>query len=188
MKRWSAMLDVYDRQLDVGSPFGDRATRRALIQWIEESECDHAITLATNSRLPLKRALERVREWFYRFEREVRKCRPERLPLDVRLMAFIIPEHVSTNVHFHVVVRLVDGRDIHPGNLKAIYGIAEREWQIVQPAGDIQIEPVSDLNGWARYITKDYYVRGTSLVLSHDFHNSDRFEYWSSLKQNSAWV
>lgn len=182
------MPEAYDRQLDVGTPFRDRASRDGLIRWIEENQCDHAVTLATNSQMPLKRALERVREWFYRFERAVRKCRPERLPMDVRLMAFIMPEHVASNVHFHVAVRLVDGQDIHPGNLEAIYAIARHQWEVVQPSGDFKIKPISDLNGWARYITKDYYVRGTELVLSHDFHNSDLFKRWKSLRLESAWA
>jgi hypothetical protein len=182
------MTEVYDRQLDVGIDFGAATTRQALIRWIVESECDHAVTLATNARMPLKRALERVRQWFYRMEKIIRKCRPERLPTEARMFGFIVPEHVGTNVHFHLAVRLVDGRDITAGDLETIYEIAERQWSILQPSGSFKIKPISDANGWARYITKDYYVRGTSLVLSHDFHNSDRFTRWKSIRQNSGWV
>lgn len=182
------MTELYDPQLDVGIEFRDGATRAAVVRWIVDSGCDHAVTLATNARMPLKRALSRVREWLYRMEKATRGCRPERLPMEARLFAFIVPEHIDTNVHFHLAIRLVDGRDVTVDALDAVYELAEREWAMVLPSGDIKIKPVTDAAGWGRYMTKDHYLRGTTLVLSHDFHNSARFTEWQKLKSASAWA
>lgn len=141
-----------------------------MLGWIVSSKCDHAVTLVFNKSLPLPVAIERLKAWLWEWEKYIFRCRPNRLPAHKRLLAFIVPEHQSTNIHFHLAIRLVDGRDVTPMNLADVIGEAERLWTRAHPYGDIRVERIYDRRGWARYITKDCYKLGTELVLSHYFH------------------
>lgn len=182
------MTELRLRDAEYGIEMQDRFTRAEVVQWIVDSECDYAVTLALNTSLPVRRARERVSEWLHRMDRVTRNSRPERLPHDKRLTAFIMPEHLDSNIHFHLAMRLVDGRDVIEQSVDKVIEIAERQWVDIQPSGTIEIKPVDDVLGWGRYMTKDHYKRGVQLILSTDFHNPDRFQLWKHNKSKSAWA
>lgn len=181
------MTELRLRDAEYGIEMQDRCTRSEVVQWIMASQCDYAVTLALNTSMPFKRARERVSEWLYSMDRVTRKCRPERVPHDKRLTAFIMPEHLDSNIHFHLAMRLVDGRDVTEHSVDTVIDIAKRQWGDIQPSGSITITPVADALGWGRYMTKDHYKRGVQLILSTDFHNPDRFQLWKHNKSKSAW-
>ncbi|WP_417493163.1 hypothetical protein [Maricaulis sp.] len=155
---------------DYGMDFNTPVMRTAVIEWIEGERCDVAITLAFNKSMHLDIALKRLSQWLYQFEHEIRRCRPSRLPKDKRLLAFVVPEHQASNIHFHLAIRLIDGEDVTPANLDHFLEVGKRLWRQLQPTGTCDLKRIYDGRGWARYITKDHYKCGTELILSHDFH------------------
>lgn len=182
------MTELHLHEAEHGIDLQDRLTRAEVVKWIVDTECDYAVTLALNSSMSLTRARERLSEWLYRMDWITRRCRPERLPHDARLLAFIIPEHMETNIHFHLAMRLVDGHDVTDASVETVIKIAERQWSAIQPSGTIKIKPILDVDGWGNYITKDHYKRGVQLILSSDFANPTRFKRWQHEKSVSAWA
>lgn len=159
---------------DYGMIVSKPIIRRALLDWIVDTRCDYAVTLTFNRETPLYVARGRLKEWLYRFEHHIRGCRPHRLPPEKRLMAFIVPEHIETNIHFHLAIRLIDRVDVTPLNVHRILEQGERIWRCLQPSGSFLAKRVDDRRGWGRYITKDCYRVGSEVILAHDFHSMDK--------------
>jgi len=156
---------IADHGVDIRSP----RLRRAAIDWMEESDCDYAITLVFNRELPVDIAVKEVGRWLAKLEQRIRGCRAYRLPPKARIPAFAVPEHLSSNIHVHLALALIDGEDVTSENIEDILEFAERTWRSMHPAGDFKARRLFEPRGWFRYITKDGR-RGSQLILGSDFH------------------
>jgi hypothetical protein len=153
--------------LDLSSP----KLRKAALDWIEDTGCDHAVTLVFNRSIPLEAAIKRLSKWLYELEHHIRKCRPHRLPRSARIRAYAVAEHLNSNIHFHLAIKLIDGRDVHPANLPGVLIEAERLWLASTPGGSFEAKRLFDARGWARYLTKDCW-KGSELILGETFHST----------------
>lgn len=136
-------------------PLSQNVQRTAVVSWIVASSCTVALTLNPNRQLGLAPELAVLREAFADADREVLGHRYNKVDARKRLLAFILPEHVGSNLHFHLACR--------PGETGAGLRGAEHvesfvsHWKSRVPSGTSELKVISDLRGWARYMTKDQW-------------------------------
>lgn len=89
-----------------------------------------------------------------------------------RTLAFAFIENVESNLHIHIVLKLPQGREVSVGRLRKI---AECYWAKRIPSGTVDIRPVTDLEGLARYVTKQMRrvnaMTDGRIIISSDFHS-----------------
>jgi len=158
-------LTVVDHGIDISSA----RVRRAAIDWMDESDCDYAITLVFNRELPVDIAVKEVGRWLAKLEQRIRGCRAYRLPPEARIPVFAVPEHLSSNIHIHLTLALIDGEDVTSDNIEDILEFAKRTWLSMHPAGSLRARRLFDPRGWFRYMTKDGRL-GSQLILGSNFH------------------
>lgn len=81
-----------------------------------------------------------------------------------RILAFIVPEHVSSNLHFHLAIR--PGLTDEEGEQRRRVTALADEWRARVPSGTFLVEPISNLAGWGRYITKELWRSEAEFVTS----------------------
>ena len=145
--------------------------RVAMIKWASSAQFSHAITLNINQRdASLLRAKRLLSDLFLDLDRFViGRRRVLNVPSRQRFNAIAFPEHVETNLHFHLAA------DLRPDYLK---GLSEQIvcakikgiWtEVTQGSGTALITPARDW-GWARYMTKEMYRPEHEYFLAADFH------------------
>lgn len=152
-------------------PFSRESMRKGVRQFIATQGFTHALTLNSNRDL----STSNIRGMFGRFCRRVdqdrfKKRHVERLPSCFRFRAIAFVEHASSHPHLHLAVDLgptwlasvVDDRF---GRQLQAYWI-----EVTEGAGSIQLDPITSIQGWSRYITKNYR-RDDEYFLSSDFHS-----------------
>jgi len=96
-----------------------------------------------------------LRGWEARVNRALvgsrwQKPRKEKL----RLRAVVVLEKAQTNPHFHLVVEFEKGaRD--PIRFSEV---VEAAWVDLVPSGSTCVEAIYELDGWASYITKEFWL------------------------------
>lgn len=147
--------------------------RAALIEWIVDMKCTHAITLNTNRDL----SIAHLRMMFGQFCKRVDELRfgvshVARKASFIRFDAIAFVEHPDNRPHLHVAARLDWmwlGRPFGADDERDL----DWAWRnIVRGAGSTCIKEMGvehPVEGWGRYITKDYRP-GADYFLSKDFH------------------
>lgn len=130
-------------------------TREAVVEWIRESGCTYALTLNPNRCLPLHTELRTLRASFSDADRELLGKRFNRKDAGRRLLAFIFAEHPERNLHFHLALRPGAEAPLEEHERRA--RLLARCWAARAPSGTTTIERVTNIDGWARYITKEAY-------------------------------
>ncbi|MDN4631961.1 hypothetical protein QCD71_10585 [Sphingomonas sp. PsM26] len=147
--------------------------RTAIVDWISEMECSHAVTLNVNRSV----SMDNIRKMFGQFCKRVDEYRFGRTHVPriisiFRFTAIAFVEHPNSNIHLHVAARLDRkwlGYAFGPREERAL----DYAWRnIVQGSGSTCIKEMGSKGpaaGWGRYATKDYRS-GAEYFHSHDFH------------------
>jgi hypothetical protein len=147
--------------------------RAALIEWISEMKCTHAITLNVNRSV----SVDNIRKMFGQFCKRVDEYRfggthVARKESLFRFAAIAFVEHPNSNIHLHVAARLDWMWLGHPFGLRDECAL-DWEWRnIVQGSGSTCFKEMGSkgpAEGWGRYATK-VHKSGAEYFHSHDFH------------------
>ena len=88
----------------------------------------------------------------------------------LRTLGFAFIENVDTNLHIHVVMKLPPAC---VGTIGQLQTIVERYWSRRVPSGSVVIKRITDLEGLARYVTKQFLrAPDDRIVISSEFHNA----------------
>jgi hypothetical protein len=138
--------------------------RNGLVDWIEQSGCRWCLTLNPNRSHALGTELGIVRQAFADADQLLLGQRFNRVDARKRLLAFVMPEHVKSNLHFHLAVRAgLPGDDAE--ERQRIETLADC-WRARVPSGSFEIERTTNAHGWARYITKELWRSDAEFVAS----------------------
>lgn len=156
-----------------------RYSRQVLIDWINESECTHAVTLVFNQQISLEKAAKDLGGLFFRFDKEILGKKAYKQASRKRSLFFAFPEHIESNLHFHLALRLPGIADL-PKVWMKWDGISklEKHWKnITKSRGNLVSQEISS-NDWAHYLTKEIKLNAKlfhdiDFFLSTDFHNND---------------
>lgn len=96
--------------------------------------------------------VERLSLFFAEFDSGFAGTNWSRKPFEKRLSGVIFFEHVATNVHAHALLTAPDQVDLEMLNTKA-----PPIWEKYVPAGNLLVEPISDVEGVAWYCTKEWH-------------------------------
>lgn len=130
-----------------------RAIRPAILDWIEESDCRWCLTLNPNRTHTLGTELNIIRQAFADADRDFLGARFNKVDGRKRALAFIMPEHVTSNLHFHLAVR--PGMAVDEAEQQSRVAALASRWQARVPSGTFMVEPMINVAGWGRYITKE---------------------------------
>jgi len=132
-----------------------RSTRRGVREWIEASECSWCLTLNPNRGLGLAVELSVLRLAFADADEALLGKRFNKVDGRKRLLAFIMPEHVTSNLHFHMAVR--PGLPTDPCEERRRLLLLTQKWEERVPSGTCHIEERAEDGGWPHYITKEMW-------------------------------
>ncbi len=145
------------------SSFKSRSARIDLIKAIRPT---HALTLAYNDTATLDRIWRDLRAFHAHLDRALFGRRFFALPRDRRTAFVAVPEHVATNAHLHMLVRVADDRR---AEFEAMMpGERSEFWARWATRGTHVLVPLHDEDGWAKYCLKLMTVDG-------DWFHSDDF-------------
>lgn len=141
-----------------------QAVRRSLVDWIEDAGCNWSLTLNPNRCLSLAAEQDVIRLALADADREVLGSRFNKVDARKRLLAFIMPEHVTSNLHFHLAMKPGLEAD-EDAQRERIAAFAEA-WRVRAPSGSHRAEPIKNLAGWGRYITKELWRGQSDFMIS----------------------
>jgi len=155
--------------------FGDggyqerRELRRAWREWLAEIDTDLFVTLSLSENVGVGQARQILRRWLAYIDNHYIGRGWTRRASSERTKAFIFAESISTNLHYHCLMRLP-----HRGQLEHLAARAatlERLWRKIERRGTCQVDWVRD-SGAARYATKQLVRPGylEHLILASEFH------------------
>jgi hypothetical protein len=164
-------------------PFSRESMRNGIRHFIETQGFTHSLTLNSNRDL----SIPNIRSMFGNFCRRVdqdrfKKRHVERLPSCFRFRAIAFVEHAASYPHLHLAI------DLGPTWLASIVDDRlgrqlQAHWiEVTDGAGSIQLDPIACIQGWSRYITKNYR-RDDEYFLSSDFHSDKSLIQSAELRQ-----
>jgi hypothetical protein len=159
--------------------FGDggyqrrRELRRACQTWLGKTEADLFVTLSLAQNVGLNQARQALGRWLAFVDNHYIGRGWARRPSRDRTQAFIFPENISTNLHYHALMRLPARGQLQ--SLSARAATLERLWRKIERRGTCQVEWIQD-SGAARYVTKQLVRPGywEHFILASEFHAAGR--------------
>lgn len=141
--------------------------RRSYVEWMEQSGCNWCLTLNPNRSHAQGTEMEIIRRALADADKTLLGARFKKVDGRKRLLAFVAAEHLHSNLHFHLALR--PGLSApHDVELDRVRTLAEA-WSKRVSSGSFQIEPVSNSEGWGRYISKEMWRNETEIMLSSMF-------------------
>jgi hypothetical protein len=147
-----------------------REYRDSLEAWLASINADLFVTLSFAQNARLASARQSFRQWFACLDNHYLGRGWARRSSDERTFAIAMPENISTNLHYHCLMRLPSW-----GQTEVIAERAatlERYWRRVAPRGTCDVELIYDLPGAARYLAKQAVRPGylEHYLLASEFH------------------
>src|SRR4051812_15818245 len=126
--------------------------RAAFEEMLEGLNVDLFVTLSFSQNMQFARARPLLGQWFARLDNHYLGRGWARRSSDERSFAIAVPENISTNLHYHCLMRL-------PGwgrtqTIPASAADLDRYWRRLVPGGTCDVEPIHDIAGAARYVAK----------------------------------
>ncbi len=137
----------------------DEKIRKAWQEFIGSTGSQCAMTLNFNRETTLLGARAKFRNYLARLNRSLFGPRWSQRSALESVQAIAVPEHLNSNLHFHVAAR------VPPDKIERFQAIAEPIWHELVAGGQVYIVPISSLTGWAGYMTKSYFYE-------HDFNGA----------------
>ena len=144
--------------------------KHELRAYLASFEFDYALTAALNRDIGFDCARRKLRDWHAHLDRELLGPKWAGAQADKRSFFWAFPEHIKSNLHYHLLVKLSDD------GLKRIFeDVASEIWSDIVPGGDLRIEAIWDATGADLYATKamhwpdalENYIVSTEFIRSH---------------------
>lgn len=135
--------------------------REAIQAFLTAQDWTWAVTAVFNRETSFaggKRALE---AFHARIDRAFLGRNWQRAPAERRSFAIWFPEHPQSNLHFHGLIR------VPTESAKRFLTVGPAAWAKLNPAGNLDAKPITDLSGWGGYVTKE---NALNFVISDEFH------------------
>jgi hypothetical protein len=159
------------RQYIPGCGYQDRRDYRAAMEkWLATIDVDLFVTLSFPQDARLGSARQLLRQWFARIDNHYIGRNWARRSSDDRTFAILIPENLSTNLHYHCLMRLPNWERTQ--SFADCDATLARFWGRLVPRGTCVVKPISDLPGVARYAAKQIVRPGylEHFLLASEFH------------------
>ena len=124
---------------------------QSLSQFLCNQHLTHFVTLVFNRYdMTLPSARRKLRHWHGHVDRALLGPNWSQKPSSARTLFYAFPEHIDTNLHFHLLARpAVSTRAVCFENAATVY------WSELVRGGSIDIAPITQINGVVHYATKD---------------------------------
>ncbi len=157
--------------METGALLGSRRYRQGMNELLRDMEADYFVTANFNRDTSYEAARKALKGWHARVDKVLlggswsRKARAER----TQFVAFV--EHLESNLHWHLLLRLGEGADE-----QRFEQVAEGCWLRLVKSGSLDVEKIdtsADRARVANYVTKDLWRREArdGFVLSGEFRN-----------------
>lgn len=143
--------------------------RKAYEEWLAKVDLDLFVTLSLSENIGLAQARQKIRRWLAYIDNHYIGRGWSKRPARERTEAFIFPESIETNLHYHCLMRLPPRGQTE--SLDACAVELERLWKKIERRGTCRVSWVHDA-GAARYVTKQL-IRPRYLdhiILAREFH------------------
>jgi hypothetical protein len=80
--------------------------REAYEKWLEETDLDLFVTLSLSENVGLQQGRQKIRRWLAYIDNHYIGRGWSKRPSSERTEAFIFPESIDTNLHYHCLMRL----------------------------------------------------------------------------------
>ena len=159
--------------LDDGGYQSRREIRRACQEWLANTDADLFVTLSFAQNVGLDRGRQALRRWFAFIDNHYIGRGWARRPSRERTKAFIFAENITTNLHYHSLMRLPPRGQLQSFDTRA--ATLERLWRKIERRGTCQVEWIQNF-GAARYVTKQLVRPGywEHFMLASEFHGAGR--------------
>ncbi|MAK61597.1 MAG: hypothetical protein CMK09_11505 [Ponticaulis sp.] len=130
-------------------------------KFLHDQPVSHFVTLVFNEDRSVSLAHRKLRDWHARVDRALLGPKWAKREKSDRTLFFAFPEHIQTNIHYHLLVRPALTR-----TQIAFEEIAETAWNYLVPAGSIRVLPITRKRGVIDYVTKDIFRNFEHAVFS----------------------
>ena len=149
-----------------------REYRAAFEKWLTTLDVDLFVTLSFSQNMWFQQARPLLGEWFARLDNHYLGRGWVRRSTDERTFAVAVAENISTNPHYHCLMRLPGW-----GRRQAINECAitlDRYWRRLAWGGTSDVQLIYDLPPLAFYMVKQLVRPGYEqhYLLSSEFHNT----------------
>lgn len=147
---------------------------KAMTDWLNELTFTHAMTLAFNQKRfqnphhNIQFARDKLKYFHCKLDRCLLGSSWHKKPQEQRTFFIAFPEKISTNIHYHLLIRV---NDQHESKFNKC---AEGIWKSIVNSGTYDCKSLknsSNAKGWASYATKDQYrnMNFNSFIVSREF-------------------
>lgn len=131
----------------------NKEMRKAFHDWLKQGDLNFNFFGTANFNRPTSIVAGRqsLMEWARLVNRKILRRRVFDAPKSDRIFFVAIPEHPTSNLHFHLLLRA-------PVNPLKTQRLATKVWRMVVSSGELWMPPISDTGDLCRiskYITKD---------------------------------
>lgn len=146
------MID-WENNINAQSLLGRTELKNAMAGFAAGLEATHFVTANFNRDITYAGAKQALKAWHARVERKLLGPKWLGKPVEARTEFLAVIEHMSSNPHWHLLVRPASGA----GRL-TFEDVAEPVWQALQPAGSLDVQRLAthrDVRRTANYCAKD---------------------------------
>jgi hypothetical protein len=148
-----------------------REYRTAFEEWLATIDANLFVTLSFAQNARLANARQSFRQWFACLDNYYLGRGWARRNSDERTFAIATAENISTNLHYHCLMRLPGAK--RNESIADCAATLDRLWHRSVPRGTCDVEPIYDLTGAARYVAKQFVRPGhhEHYLLASEFHS-----------------
>lgn len=141
------------------------ALRQAVQQMLSQHNFTHFVTLAFNRDTDINGARKTLGAWHGRLDSKLLGHRWAGRPEAERTFFIAFPEHISTNLHYHLMVRPAAGRKCQFDDVAGVI------WTGLVASGSINIQPITNRKKLNSYVTKELNCASSfeNFVISTEF-------------------
>jgi hypothetical protein len=146
-----------------------RDYRYSAQQWLAAMDMDLFVSLSFAQNIGLERGRQILRHWFACLDSHYLGKGWAQRPSDERTVAIALPENITSNLHYHCLMRVPDTP--RPENIANRSSTLEKFWIRVALRGTCRVQSIRDA-GAARYVTKQLVRPGywQHYILASEFH------------------
>lgn len=134
-------------------------------------DVDLFVTLSFSQNTRFQQARPFLRDWFARLDNHYLGRRWTRRNSDERTFAVAVPENISTNLHYHCLMRLPAWGRTQP--IEECTVVLDRYWRRLAWGGTCDVQQITDLAGLAFYLAKQLVHPGYEqyYLFASEFHS-----------------
>ena len=136
--------------------------RKALTDWIAQTDWELAVTLTFRYDITEARARKTLRRWWNEIDRNLYGNAVKRQAKSTKRVCLLEKGKSGTNYHYHIHAKRPEDRDI---SLKKYMQMLELRWKRLSSAGYVnEFEPNTNNIAWATYTTKEITATNTDAL------------------------